>query len=72
MMNKKIQSNNTSGVVGVSWDKRASKWISYIKINGKQIYLGAYNDKNDAIAARKAGEEKYFGEWSYDNSREVG
>ena len=69
MMNKKIQSNNTSGVVGVSWDKRASKWIAYIKINGKQIYLGNYKDKNNAILARKAAEEKYFGEWSYDNSQ---
>ena len=42
--------------------------MSRINVNGKTLYLGYYKSFNDAVAARKAGEEKYFGEYSYDNS----
>ena len=40
----------------------------YISKNNETIYLGRYFDKDDAIKARKEAEEKYFGEYSYDNS----
>jgi hypothetical protein len=41
--------------------------------NGKKkcYYLGSYENIEDAIAARKEAEKKYFGEWSYDKSREL-
>lgn len=52
--------NNTSGVTGVSWNKKAQKWVSYIKLRGRSIYLGSFHNKQDAINARKAAEEKYF------------
>lgn len=68
-MNYKIPSNNTSGVRGVIFDKACNKWRAEIKINGKSIYLGRYIQLEAAIAARKEAEEKYFGEYSYDNSR---
>ena len=67
-MNKGLQSNNTSGVTGVTWFSRDNKWAAQIKINGKHIHLGLFNNISDAIAARKAAEEKYFGKYSYDNS----
>ena len=67
-MNKVIVSNNTSGVTGVVWVKDMQQWRAEIKINTKTIYLGFFNNKDDAIAARKSAEEKYFGEYSYDNS----
>lgn len=67
-MNKVIISNNTSGVTGVVWVKNRQQWRAEIKINMKTIYLGLFDNINDAIAARKAAEEKYFGEYSYDNS----
>ena len=67
-MNKVIVSNNTSGVTGVVWVKDMQQWRAEIKINMKTIYLGFFNNKDDAIAARKSAEEKYFGEYSYDNS----
>ena len=51
--------NNKSGVVGVSWFKRDSKWQAGIMIDGKSKYLGAFTDKQDAINARKAAEVKY-------------
>lgn len=60
--------NNSSGCKGVSWHKKSMKWQAYIGINGKQEYLGMFDDYNDAVIARKTAEEKYYKEWSYDNS----
>ena len=42
--NKKIQSNNTSGIKGVCWYSRSNKWMAYINHKGKRIRLG-YHDK---------------------------
>lgn len=67
-MNKAIVPNNTSGVTGVVWLKDTQQWRAEIRINMKTIYLGFFNNKDDAIAARKLAEEKYFGEYSYANS----
>ncbi len=68
-MNRKKPSNNTSSVKGVRWHKATSKWQTSIGVNGKQIYLGVYSDFDEAVNARKEAEEKYFGEWSYENSQ---
>lgn len=70
MMNKRLQSNNTSGVVGVSWSKERQKWCATIKLNSKVISLGRYANFNDAVKVRKEAEEKYFGEYSYDKSQQ--
>lgn len=66
--NIKVSSSNTSGVTGVHWDKSRNKWLSQIQVNGKYIYLGRYDNFEDAVKARKEAEEKYFGEYSYDKS----
>ena len=58
-----LPSNNTSGVIGVCWDKKAKKWKAYIMINGKTKHLGYFINKEDAIKARKEGEIKYFGDF---------
>jgi hypothetical protein len=68
-MNKCKQKNNTSGTVGVGWHKLSNKWSAYIAVNKKQIHLGLFDRKEDAIAARKIAEDKYFCEWSYNNSK---
>ena len=61
-INKGKQSNNTSGFVGVSWDKSRNKWEANIKFNRKKIFLGYFKDIRDAVKARQDGEIKYFGE----------
>lgn len=71
-INKKIVSNNTSGVTGVCWNKKDSYWQAYITLDYKTKHLGCFQNKEDAIKARKDAEEKYFGEYSYDNSMKVG
>lgn len=70
-MNKQIQQNNTSGVTGVFFHRVTNKWAVQININGKQTYLGEYEDFDEAVKIRKEAEEKYFGEFSYDNSQAI-
>ena len=47
------------GVRGVY--QRDNKYYAMISKNRKQIYLGCFERIEDAIAARKAGEMKYYG-----------
>ena len=46
-----IQSNNTSGVRGVSWDKGMRMWRVSVGHNGKLYYGGCYANIKDAEAA---------------------
>ncbi len=55
----KLHKGNKSGHKGVSWMDSRQKWKAYIGVKGKQITLGYFESKADAIAARKAAEEKY-------------
>ena len=36
--------------------------------NKNRRYLGSFSDLDEAIKTRKEAEEKYYKEWSYDNS----
>jgi len=51
--------NNTSGVPGVLWREHARKWTARIKVNQKNYYLGCFEQKADAIAARKSAEARF-------------
>ena len=62
-----LPSNNTSGVIGVYWEKARKKWRATLMLNGKRKNLGYFINKEDAIKARKEGEIKYFGEFSSSN-----
>lgn len=63
--NKSIQTNNTSGIIGVSWRSDRQKYRTYITVeNRKQIFLGYFTEKEDAIIARLEAEKKYFGEFA--------
>ena len=66
--NKTTPMINTSGYKGVTWDKNRGKWVAQLHLHGKHYYLGRYDTLEDAVKARRQAEEKYFGEWSYDNS----
>lgn len=68
-MNSTLCKNNTSGVTGVVWHSRDGVWQARIKVNYKYIHLGYFDSFEDAVKARKEAEEKYFGEFSYDNSQ---
>ena len=54
-------SNNTSGHPGVHWRSDRAKWWALIESDGQKHYLGCYSTIEEAIAARKAGELRYWG-----------
>lgn len=62
--NRSKPSNNTSGFIGVTWDKSRSKWSANIIVDKKHKTLGRFKNKNDAINARLEAEAKYFGEFA--------
>ena len=49
--------NNTSGVPGVEWVSRDRRWKATICVKRRRYYLGAYNNFEDAVRARKQAEE---------------
>lgn len=61
-----IPSNNTSGFRGVNFEKRRNKWKARLMIDGKEIYLGYFVNKEDAINAYKEGLIKYGREYYID------
>lgn len=62
-LNTRKQKNNTSGVVGVS--KKRNKWIARIEHQGKSIYLGSFDCKEEAIKERRKQELKIYGKYLY-------
>lgn len=48
--------------VGVNYNKHNGqyKWIPRIMVDGKGVWLGAYETKDEAVAVRKAAEVTYF------------
>lgn len=67
-LNHKIMKNNTTGYNGVGFDKRNGMYTATISLNNEHIWLGYYNNKEDANNARMKAERKYFGEFSYEAS----
>jgi|SRR5699024_7669222 len=58
--NQKIRSDNTSGVRGVKWNSSRSKWEVGISVNKKRLYLGLYEDFDEAVKVRREAEEKHW------------
>ena len=59
--NMNLTANNTSGCRGVYYDKRSNKYRARLKFKGKIMSFGSYAKFEDAVEARKAAEEEFFG-----------
>lgn len=68
MMNGTKKKSNTSGITGVWWSNHSGKWIAEIMVNQKKIYLGSFNNIEDAANERKKAEDMYFGDYSLSHS----
>lgn len=55
-----IPVNNTSGVIGVHFDKARNKWKVEIGINGKNKYIGRYDNLDEAIKERQNAKLQYY------------
>jgi hypothetical protein len=56
--NAKVRSNSKSGVSGVVWRADRKKWCARIKIGYKNIFIGNFDLKEDAVKARRNAEKK--------------
>jgi hypothetical protein len=66
IMSDTVQSNNTSGVRGVSWHKKSKKWRVRIDYKKHAYFLGYYSDINDAkrvVDTARAAIKKDFADW---------
>lgn len=64
--NKDYSSLSPTGVTGVRQEH--SKWLATIKLNGKNIRLGLFENFEDAVKARQDAEIRLFGEFRFDMS----
>ena len=62
--NMGLNSNNTTGFKGVSWKKKAKKFVAYIQLDYKKIHLGYFLNKIIAARAYDRAAIKYFGEFA--------
>jgi len=62
--NSRKYDNNTSGHKGTYWRKRELKWMAQISVNRKLIYLGYFDDIEDAAAAYREAATKYYGDFA--------
>lgn len=63
-LNHKVDARSTTGVTGVRWDKHRLQWAAQIAVGNRTIPLGRFNEFEEAVAARKAAEQKYHGKFS--------
>ena len=57
--NASANKSNTSGVKGVHWHDAGGCWTARIMVDYKSIHLGSFEDKDEAIRARRQAELKY-------------
>ena len=58
-INKGKSIRNTSGHVGVSYDKSKGKWVGYVTHNGKQVGTGSSTDLLTAVNLRQMYIQKH-------------
>ena len=61
IQNMNLTASNTSGCRGGYYDKRSNKYRARLKFKGKIMNFGSYTNFEDAVTARKAAEQEYFG-----------
>lgn len=58
--NKGTYHNNKCQSKGVSFIPRLNKWRARVYIQGKEIHLGMFNTKEEAIHQRKLAEQQHY------------
>ena len=63
-MNRKNQKNSSSKYKGVCWDKNSKKWLTRIRIDGRNKYLGHFTNEEDAAIAYNKQTKEYHGKFA--------
>jgi len=61
--NSRINTKNTSGYKGVTWDKSKGKWMAQARLNITKYYLGRYPTAEAASTAYESFARKHHGEF---------
>lgn len=56
LWNTRMLKTNSTGVMGVNWNKRGSRWHAQIMCRGKKYHLGFFIIFAEAVAARRSAE----------------
>ncbi|MBV8474518.1 MAG: HNH endonuclease [Hyphomicrobiales bacterium] len=64
LANRRKNSNNTSGLKGVTWNKLCRKWLAQIVVNRKHKYLGVFDCPAAAHFAYVIAADRHFGEFA--------
>jgi hypothetical protein len=58
------RADNTSGYIGVSWDKQYGKWRAQVRKNGKTVWSARFDDLEKAARARGANALEHYSEFA--------
>lgn len=65
--NSRLSRRSTSGLKGVTWYKRTSRWRAHITVDQAQRHLGYFDDAAEAARAYDAAALEAFGEFAHIN-----
>lgn len=68
-MNRRVRSDNKTGVPGVKFDPQRNKYIVTASYDGKQRHVAITADFEEAVAIRKAAAERHYGAFAPHLSR---
>lgn len=61
LQNKSTYKNNKCSTQGVSFIPRLNKWRARIYINGKEIHIGMFKSRDEAISKRNEYAKEHYG-----------
>ena len=56
----KLGARNTSGVIGVSFDNHAQKWLARMMVKGSLVLNASFQTFDEAVEARREAEKQYL------------
>ena len=62
--NRTVSRNNSSGVKGVYWNKKANKWLARLNTEEKRKSIGYFTDLAEAEKAIKEARQQIHGEYA--------
>ena len=62
-INRKLRVTSTSGVTGVTFSTQTNSWRAYITIDKRQVHLGFFDTKEEALEARTKAAAKHYGDF---------